>query len=227
MSNTGGPSQPKVKRGVGRPRATGAAPAGPRTRDDVLAAAGRLFAERGYAATSTRAIAEAAGIRQATLYNHFPGKEEILTTLLEQTVRAALAFSTELATKQATPEAKLWALCDFDVRVLLNDPHNLGVLFQLPEVSGPQFTEVRAHRDELWIAYRHLITATGRHAGTEDLATRLICGLIESVTQSRPSGGETDINTVATSIADSILRILGCDDTQLAAARSAAMPLRQ
>ncbi|HEX2313526.1 MAG TPA: TetR family transcriptional regulator [Thermomonospora sp.] len=44
----------------------------------ILAAAGALFAERGYRATSMQAIAERVGITKAALYYHFPAKEEIL-----------------------------------------------------------------------------------------------------------------------------------------------------
>ena len=46
------------------------------TRDAVLAAASRLFAERGYAETSVDAIAEAAGISRRTFFRYFPGKED-------------------------------------------------------------------------------------------------------------------------------------------------------
>ncbi|MEV0810436.1 TetR/AcrR family transcriptional regulator [Micromonospora sp. NPDC050200] len=48
------------------------------TRDRIVLAASQLFAEHGYHGTSMRDIAAAAGIRPASLYNHFPGKEDIL-----------------------------------------------------------------------------------------------------------------------------------------------------
>ena len=52
---------------AGRPRATGE-PAGD-SRQDLLDAAAALFIDHGYAATSTRAIADRAGLRQASLYH--------------------------------------------------------------------------------------------------------------------------------------------------------------
>lgn len=51
------------------------------TADDIRRAARRLFASTGYDATTMRAIAGAVGIRAASLYNHFPSKEEILWDL--------------------------------------------------------------------------------------------------------------------------------------------------
>jgi AcrR family transcriptional regulator len=43
----------------------------------IVLAAMPLFAEKGFAATTTRDIAQAAGISEALLYKHFPSKESI------------------------------------------------------------------------------------------------------------------------------------------------------
>ncbi len=54
-------------------------------RERVLQAAERLFAEHGYAAVTLRDIAEALGIRQASLYYHAPGgKEELFVQVTER-----------------------------------------------------------------------------------------------------------------------------------------------
>jgi len=50
----------------------------------VLDAALRLFSTRGYRATSVRDIAEAAGVSTGNLYHHFPDKESIFRTLLDE-----------------------------------------------------------------------------------------------------------------------------------------------
>ncbi|WHZ20613.1 MAG: Transcriptional regulator, AcrR family [Rhodanobacteraceae bacterium] len=47
----------------------------------VLEAALKLFAERGYAGTSVRDVAAAAGVKAATIYAHYPSKEHILAEL--------------------------------------------------------------------------------------------------------------------------------------------------
>jgi AcrR family transcriptional regulator len=54
------------------------------TRAAVLQIALTLFTSKGYEATSMREIAEALGIKKASLYYHFAGKEEILRSLFEQ-----------------------------------------------------------------------------------------------------------------------------------------------
>jgi AcrR family transcriptional regulator len=59
------------------------------TRQSVIAAAGRLFSERGYAGSSIEAIAEAAGVAVPTVYAAFGNKRSILRALIAATVDGA------------------------------------------------------------------------------------------------------------------------------------------
>lgn len=54
------------------------------TRRQVLDAALELFSHHGYRATSVKEIAEAAGVSTGNVYHHFPDKEAIFRTLLEE-----------------------------------------------------------------------------------------------------------------------------------------------
>jgi AcrR family transcriptional regulator len=47
----------------------------------ILEVAGRLFYERGYEATTMRDLATGVGIKAASLYNHFSGKQAILVRI--------------------------------------------------------------------------------------------------------------------------------------------------
>lgn len=53
------------------------------TREQIRSVALEMFAERGYAGTSLREIAERLGVTKAAVYYHFPTKEDILASLLE------------------------------------------------------------------------------------------------------------------------------------------------
>src|SRR5438445_2472984 len=53
------------------------------TRDHIIDAAGELFAERGYAATSLREIADHLGLSKAALHHHFRSKDDLLDALIE------------------------------------------------------------------------------------------------------------------------------------------------
>ncbi|WP_280236100.1 TetR/AcrR family transcriptional regulator [Nocardia cyriacigeorgica] len=48
------------------------------TREALRMAATRLFADRGYAATTVREIADQAGVTERTFFRYFAGKEELL-----------------------------------------------------------------------------------------------------------------------------------------------------
>lgn len=53
-------------------------------RAEILSAAGRLFAEKGYHRTTTQDIAAAAEVSEGTIYNYFASKEELLFAIMEQ-----------------------------------------------------------------------------------------------------------------------------------------------
>ena len=55
------------------------------TKQEILEAALELFSVQGYEATSISQLADAVGIRKASLYSHFAGKQEILDLLLQNT----------------------------------------------------------------------------------------------------------------------------------------------
>ena len=54
------------------------------TSERILDAAEARFAERGYAGTSLREVADGVGIRIPSLYNHFPNKASLYAAVLER-----------------------------------------------------------------------------------------------------------------------------------------------
>ncbi|MBK3627871.1 TetR/AcrR family transcriptional regulator [Streptomyces asoensis] len=201
-------------RRVGRPRAAQRPDSGLTPRAELLAAAAELFTTRGYAATTTRAVAERAGMRQASMYHYVSGKEELLAALLESTVTPSLTCARDLLADEArTAEDRLWELCRTDVELLCGGPHNLGGLYLLPEVRAERFAGFHAVRAELKDAYRRLIAATaagGRLAGSAlDLRTDLVFGLIEGVILVHRSDPERSVSEFARATADAALRIAG------------------
>jgi len=62
-------------------------------RRDILAAAARVFLEKGFHAATMADIAEEAGVATGTLYNFFASKEELYFTLIEQKADEFLLYS--------------------------------------------------------------------------------------------------------------------------------------
>lgn len=53
-------------------------------RQQILEVASGLFARKGYQGATTREIAEQAGVNEALLFRHFPSKENLYWTLIEE-----------------------------------------------------------------------------------------------------------------------------------------------
>jgi TetR/AcrR family transcriptional regulator len=58
-------------------------------RRQILSLAADLFATKGYAGTTTREIAAAAGVSETVLYRHFPTKETLYASILEDRMPVA------------------------------------------------------------------------------------------------------------------------------------------
>lgn len=173
----------------GRPRLQPGEP-GVDSRQQLVAAAASLFAERGYAGTSTRQIAERAGMRQASMYYYFSGKEEILLELLQASVRPTLDRAAEYLAERDARHA-LRALARADVQTLLAEPHNIGTMYLSPEIAGEAFAPFRAAREELIAIYGELATRISPGAGAQFLGTCCI-QLVEVVVRFRQEGAVPD-----------------------------------
>jgi AcrR family transcriptional regulator len=87
------------------------------TREQVAAAARRLFAERGYIATTIAAIAEAADIPAPTIYSAFGTKKKILDEVLELWIRGTgIRRDHEEALLHPDPEQRLRRLAGWNAR---------------------------------------------------------------------------------------------------------------
>jgi AcrR family transcriptional regulator len=191
-------------------------------REEILDAAAELFVVQGLAATTTRQIADRVGIRQASLYYYFAGKDEILLELLTQSVRPSLQVAATLESRCAgDPASGLYALSLIDVATLVGAPHNIATLYLMPEVQGEEYASFRAERAELQAVYGRLGRAAAGGGGPDEVLTAaLIMQVVESVIQMRRSGGWRD--DYAHEIAASCLRLVGLDPDAVARARARA-----
>lgn len=175
--------------GPGRPRNQQPSRPGATARDEILDAAAELFTTQGYATTSTRAIADAVGIRQSSLYHHFKTKDDILDELLTGTVSSGLGFArgicsgTDGGIDPISAGARLHAVALFDGTQLCNSRWNVGVLYNLPESRSERFHSFTEDRRELRGLYQRLGAALPENGWTTtgqsgDLAFRLVETLI-------------------------------------------------
>ena len=111
--------------GAGRPRGE--------TRQRILDAALRHFAEHGYAGTSIRDLADELGVTKAAVHYHFAAKEQIVLALLEPMLAQFEAVVEREASAPAGPRRLLLGLRD----VLEASGPLLSVLASDPSVAKP------------------------------------------------------------------------------------------
>ena len=83
--------EPTAKRPRGRPRKTDDERDDGNRRHALLSAAAQLFRQKGFAATTTRDIAAAAGMQSGSPFYHFKSKNALLYAVMEEGMHTALA----------------------------------------------------------------------------------------------------------------------------------------
>jgi TetR/AcrR family transcriptional regulator, cholesterol catabolism regulator len=78
-----------------------------RRSDEIIDAAARVFAERGYHGTTTQAIADVLGMRQASLYYYFPSKEAALELVCARGTDGFVEGAEAVMESPGTPLEKL------------------------------------------------------------------------------------------------------------------------
>jgi AcrR family transcriptional regulator len=122
----------------------------------ILDTAARLLRSGGYHQTTLREIAEAVGIRKASLYHHFASKEEIVEAVVNDGVRfvheavvAALA-----ATEGAAPRARLEAAIGAHLTALHGNSDYTSAsikVFTFGETPAPDSVRsVRRAYEDVW-----------------------------------------------------------------------------
>jgi AcrR family transcriptional regulator len=148
-------------------------------REDLLVAAQRVFAARGYHGTPTTEIAKAAGISQAYLFRLFPTKLELFTACVERCFeRTAEVFTQAAAAARETGDDVLMAMGEA-YGALLRDRDQLLLQMQAYAAS-----EEPAVRDATRTGYRRLVELAQREeptAGDEQIQSWFAHGMLMNV----------------------------------------------
>lgn len=124
-------------------------------RAQLLAAAERLFAERGFLAVRLEDIGAAAGVSGPAIYRHFPNKESLLVELLVGISTRLLAGAREVKSRSADPAEALDGLIDFHLEFTLGEPDLIRIqdrdLAYLPAAAERQVRRAQRQYVEVWV----------------------------------------------------------------------------
>jgi AcrR family transcriptional regulator len=193
-------------RGRGRPRSAPRKNSALSTREEILAAAAQLFGSQGYTETTTRQIADAVGIKQASLYYHFPDKSQILRSLLKGTVAPSVQLARWLRGGDAG---------DLD-----------------PDIAETEFVETRESQVALRSHYRELSAAVLTRQGVDPAALapadlELVFGLVEGIIGQRQWGDDGTRAAYADAVVRGCLRLVHVPEPDIAPAVAAGTALAE
>jgi AcrR family transcriptional regulator len=161
-------------------------------RSQLLAAAERLFAERGFLAVRLEDIGAAAGVSGPAIYRHFPNKEALLVELLVGISTRLLAGARNVSSRGWAPAAALDGLVDFHLDFALGEPDLIRIqdrdLAHLPAGAQRQVRSAQRQYVEVWVGVLREL-----HAGLAESDARLMAhavfGLLNSTPHSLKSAG--------------------------------------
>ncbi|MFJ7280568.1 TetR/AcrR family transcriptional regulator [Kitasatospora sp. NPDC098663] len=154
------------------------------TRQRVLDAAARVFAEYGYAAGTTNRIAERAGVSIGSLYQYYPNKDAILVELLTRHLDAGMAAG-PLDQDELLPES-VEGIMRFHVHNVIanhgDDPQLLRVMMEQGP-RAPELLERVADSEQRRIAYARKLFRNHPdvRVADVDIAARLVVSTVEMV----------------------------------------------
>ncbi|WP_423058578.1 TetR/AcrR family transcriptional regulator [Brevibacterium linens] len=111
------------------------------TRERILRASSRLFFEVGFEGAGTRAIADAVGIRQPSLFYHFSNKEEIGAELVDRRISQSPLLQGKFAFAPDDPALDLFNLFRDEAAFELSDTVDTRWLFRPSQTVLNRFPE--------------------------------------------------------------------------------------
>jgi AcrR family transcriptional regulator len=138
------------------------------TRQRILAAAGQLFAANGFDASTTRDIAEAAGIATGTVFNYFPTKEAILAALVAESAHEACEEFERGGHEAESFEEELFAFVAAGLRKLRPLRKHLTVL--LETALSPLVAASEDGEPSLRLSHLETVARLARKHGLGDLS---------------------------------------------------------
>ncbi|CAI7979534.1 hypothetical protein FRAHR75_640023 [Frankia sp. Hr75.2] len=151
---------------------------GARTRAEIRAAAVALFFQHGYESTSQRMLADRAGIKAGSLYNHIGSKDELLADIMTSIMDRLISSSREaLENAGPDPVRQLGALIDNHLRFhAKNAKETLIGNSELRSLSPDQRQLILGRRREYEFLLRGAIETAAQFARLPLLDSRLQTG---------------------------------------------------
>ena len=156
----------------------------------LLSAAERLFAERGFVAVRLEDIGAAAGVSGPAIYRHFPNKESMLVELLVGISARLLAGARDVTARGPDAAVALDGLVDFHLDFALGEPDLIRIqdrdLAHLPVAAERQVRKAQRQYVEMWVGVLRELNTELAEADAR-LTAHAVFGLLNSTPHSKPT----------------------------------------
>lgn len=168
------------------------------TREDVIAAAGRLFAARGYHGTSMRDLGRELGLHGSSLYSHVTSKEDLLVAVVERGAERFERSAEEALGSSDAPAERLRALISGHIDVVLDHTDEAKTFFdEARSLEDPARRHIRDTRNAYELRFRTVIAdgvSSGVFAPETDpkIATIFVLSILNAVERWYDPAGRLD-----------------------------------
>lgn len=126
--------------------------------DEILAAAARIFREKGYHGTSVQDIAESVGLLKGSLYHYIRSKEELLARLFDGALDETVRDLEAIASRDATASERLRAMVKAYVAAVTANLDAVGLyLREWRALPAPELSRLRARRRAMRAVFEDVI----------------------------------------------------------------------
>jgi AcrR family transcriptional regulator len=180
-------------------------------RSQLIGAAERLVAERGYLAVRLEDIGAAAGVSGPAIYRHFPNKEALLVELLVGISTRLLAAAREVIAQSADAAAALDGLIDFHLDFALGESDLIRIqdrdLGHLPASAKRQVRRAQRQYVEIWVEVLRQ-SNDGLSESDARLMAHAVFGLLNSTPHSLKSVDSKTASQTGLASARTVLRAM-------------------
>lgn len=149
------------------------------TRGEILAAAARLFAEKGYGECNLRELADRVGMKAGSFYYHFKSKEQILDELLSASIAMVSDAVTQAVAElgaSAPVRDRIAAAMRAHITAFLSGDNNSASFMRVWEHLPPTLKRRKREERRAYARIWHDLVAEGMREGEirDDMDIRLV-----------------------------------------------------
>jgi AcrR family transcriptional regulator len=181
------------------------------TRERIRREAAALFREKGFNGTSMSELAGEVGVTKSSLYHHYPGKQALLSEIIELTVNRVTPLVEEVANSDLPIRDRLYKAVELHTVEAIHDQDSVACFIEEGRYLAPDFMKAHlTNRDRYELTFRRMFeegVASGEFVDTDvGLAVKAILGMSNSVVRWYDPDGDHTPEEIASAFADFAVR---------------------